>query len=117
MVNVETVCTTCKHPFIRRPDHQGFANVCPGCSTGDVPRVMGKVAWSGKHTMELEITADRAEAEAFNRAQRRWGAGVIRSITQPRESREGSESSKRGSGAELWAGYTTRLGEKRNVKR
>jgi hypothetical protein len=112
------VCKNCETEFIPQPNHQGFVNVCVDCSEGDVDRVMGKVAWSGKHTMEMEITSNRVEAEYFNNRQRRWGAGVIRSITEPKESRQNGENyGKRGTGAEAGALYHSRLGEKRNVKR
>lgn len=111
------LCRTCDEPFILHRSHQGFANVCPSCSTGDVDRVMGKVAWSGKHCMELEITSNRAEAMAFNRAQRRRnGACPIGSIIASRESQAGREASKQGSGAEFHALYISKLGEKRTVK-
>jgi hypothetical protein len=103
-------CKQCGEAFVLRADHKGLSTVCPGCSDGDIDRVMGKVAWSGKHTMELEITSDRRAAERFNRAQRRYGAGVTASLTEPRE------SSKAGSGAEAGAVYRTRFGEKRTVK-
>lgn len=112
-----TICRTCHRDFQRQFDHEGYANVCLDCSTGDVDRVMGKVAWSGKHVMELEITSNRHEAEMFNYVQRRNCAGPLRSIIAGREPRYGQEAWEDGSGAEKGAMYYSRLGEKHVVKR
>jgi DNA-directed RNA polymerase subunit RPC12/RpoP len=111
------ICSKCEHQFQLTADHKGYANVCPVCSDGDVSRLVAKVAWSGKHTVEIEITADRRSAAYFNGAQRRWGAGVTRSLTEPKEPKSEANYSKKGSGAEGGAGYTTSLGEKRTVRR
>lgn len=111
------ICRICEDEFELRPTHQGFANVCPACTTGDVDRLVAKVAWSGKHTIEIEITADTQAAERFNRSQRRTFAGPLRSIIQGKEGNIGKESGKYGSGAEGGALYRSSLGEKRTVKR
>jgi hypothetical protein len=97
--------------------HVGYANVCPSCSDGDVSRLVAKVAWSGKHCVEIEITSDRRAAAYFNSVQRRFGVGVTKSLVASREPIAGRESRKTGSGAEAGASYTTRLGEKRTVRR
>lgn len=110
-------CVKCLREFNLLPRHQGYSNVCPGCSSGDVAPLVAKVAWSGKHTVEIEITSDTKAAARFNNAQRRWGAGVTRSLTEPKEPRSEANYSKKGTGAEGGAGYTTSLGEKRTVKR
>ena len=79
-------CRHCKEPFIPEVGHPGFFNECPQCladrpaSKRDVPLLMAKVAWSGKHFPEIEITADRNAAIAFNSAQRRHGHGPISAI-------------------------------------
>jgi hypothetical protein len=53
---------------------------------------------------------------AFNRAQRRQGAGPLSSIIEAREDESGRESSKSNSGAEKGTIYTSNLGEKRSIK-
>ena len=73
-------CSLCEAAFLLLPDHPGKATECRDCTSETTERVMGKVAWSGKHVCELEITSNRQEAMRFNAAQRRFGAGVIRSI-------------------------------------
>ncbi len=109
-------CRACGNKFDLIPGKPGNINDCPGCSGEDVPILMAKVAWSGKHQVEIEITANRDEAIRFNKAQRRHGATTLSSIVASREGVEGRESSKSGSGAERGANYNSRLGEKRTVK-
>lgn len=110
-------CKTCRKEFQLRVDHRGYANVCVDCSKGDVDRVMGKVAWSGKHCMEMEVTSNRAEAIYFNGRQKRLGAGVMRSLCESKAPRVQQEiCGKRGSGAEGGAMYFSSLGEKRTIK-
>lgn len=71
----------------------------------------------GKHSVVIEITDNRAEAIAFNRRQKRFGHGVIRSIMASKSSGcADKESSKKYSGTEDHAQYVAPLGEKRNVK-
>ena len=111
------VCKFCERDFTLTRDHKGYANVCPSCSDGDVDRLVAKVAWSGKHSVEIEITSDIQAAARFNKSQRRSFAGPLRSIIQGKESYEGRESGKYGSGAEGGAMYRSSLGEKRTVKR
>jgi hypothetical protein len=114
------ICHICETEFLLLPDHPGLATKCRECQDkgADTPRVMGKLAWSGKHSFELEITANREEAIWFNNAQKRLGAGVTRSLCEPKEPRESALNyGKKGSGAEAGASYVSRLGEKRTVKR
>lgn len=115
-----SVCRVCSTEFTPRFDHLGYVDVCCNCTAHAdcTPRVMGKVAWSSKHTMELEITSNRAEAIAFNKAQRRFGASVMCSLVAPKETPQNSHNyGKRGSGAEGGAIYSSNLREKRSVKR
>ena len=111
-------CAECEAEYTLMPGKPGLATHCPECSEGDeeVPMVMAKVAWSGKHTMELEITANREEAAAFNKAQARGSCGPLSSMCAPKEGAEGRESGKRDTGSELGALYHSGLGEKRSVK-
>jgi len=106
-------CRQCEEWFVLLPDKPGYAHDCPSCSDKDVPLLMAKVAWSGKHEMEMEITSDRKAAMAFNKAQRRNSATVMSSITQAREE---PENTKQGLGAEAYAIYRSPLGEKHSVK-
>jgi hypothetical protein len=108
-------CRSCGAEFELLPTKPGNINDCPKCSTEDVPLLAAKVAWSGKHCVEIEITRNRAEAWNFNRAQRRQGATTMSSIATPREGAEGRESSKSGTGTERGATYNSHLGEKRTV--
>ena len=109
-------CRTCGAKFDLAPTKPGNINDCPQCSLEDVPLLAAKVAWSGKHQVEIEITSNREEARRFNKAQRRHGATTLSSIVASREGVEGRESSKSGSGAERGASYSSRLGEKHTVK-
>jgi len=114
----QRTCRRCDQLFILHPNKPGNINDCPEHSGEDVPLLMGKVAWAGKHEMFLEITADREEATAFNKAQRRGCVGTLSSMCGGKgDGAEGRESSKRNSGAELGAIYHTGLNEKWSVKR
>jgi len=77
---------------------------------------MAKVAWSGKHQVDIEITSDRRAATAFNKAQRRSGPGPLSSIVSPKEDSVGRESGKSGSGSEPGAMYHSGLNEKHHLK-
>jgi hypothetical protein len=109
-------CRACGKKFDLIPGKPGNINDCPSCSGEDVPLLAAKVAWSGKHQVEIEITSNRAKAQRFNRAQRRHGATTLSSIVASREGVEGRESSKSGSGAGKGDSYNSRLGEKHTVK-
>lgn len=76
------ICIKCHNEFVPLADHPGYVNVCVDCSKGDVPRLMAKVAWSGKHTVEIEVTTNRREAERFNALQKRYGVGVTKSLCE-----------------------------------
>jgi hypothetical protein len=112
------VCRTCGEEFILSPTKPGNINDCIHCAGEDVPLLMAKVAYPSKNSslVEIEITSDRRGAMAFNRAQRRHGAGPLSSIIEAREDESGRESSKNNSGAEKGAIYTSNLGEKRSIK-
>jgi len=40
-----------------------------------------EVSWSGKHTCEIRVVADPMQSARFNNAQRRFGAGVMASLS------------------------------------
>jgi len=109
-------CRKCTKNFVLMPGKPGNANDCPSCSREDVPLVMAKVSWEGKHCMILEITADRAEAERFNRAQARGGMGPLSAMCGSGEDKDGQEASKQRTGAGVGDLYRSRLNEKRRVK-
>jgi hypothetical protein len=54
-------CRVCGTEFVLFPDKPGNINDCLNCAV-DVPRKAAKVAWSGKHFMEMEIVASMDEA-------------------------------------------------------
>ena len=110
-------CRKCTKDFTLMPDKPGNINDCPTCSEDDVPLLMGKVSWEGKHFMLLEITANREEATLFNKAQQRHGVGPLSAFGGGGEGLEGRETSKAGTGAELGAMYHSHLREKRHLKR
>ena len=112
------ICRSCGEDFILTPTKPGNINDCIQCAGEDVPLLMARVAYPSKNSslVEIEITADRKGAIAFNNAQRRRGCGPLSSIIECRESESGWESSKFKSGAEKGAVYTSNLGEKRSIK-
>ena len=113
------ICRQCEEPYTLLPTKPGHIDDCPRCVTEDVPLLMAKVAYPSKNSseVEIEITADRGAATAFNKAQRRSSATCLSSIVTPKEDKSGRESSKSGSGAELGAIYSSKLLEKYSVKR
>jgi hypothetical protein len=118
-------CKECGEQFELLPNKPGLATVCPQCSPShDVPPLVAKVSWEGKHSPVIEITSNTEEARRFNRAQHRHGAAPLSAIaprtggfnSDERTEADG-EARKFGSGAEPGAVYRTRLGEKHTVKR
>jgi hypothetical protein len=99
------------------PRKPGPIHLCADCGidleTSDP--LMACVSWENKHTPIITIT-DSHTAQVFNAQQRRQGNGPLSSIVQPKEARSAANYSKRGSGGEDGAQYTTRLGEKRTVR-
>ena len=79
-------CRKCGDEFTLMPNKPGNVNDCLNCAEEDVPRLVAKVAWSGTHCVEIEITPDAAAAAAFNSAQRRSGPTCLSSIVEQRES-------------------------------
>ena len=67
--------------------------------------------------MLLEITADRKEAERFNRTQARGGTGPLSAFGSGGEGSEGGEAAKSGTGTERGAIYRSNLREKGSVKK
>jgi hypothetical protein len=106
-------CSICETEFVLTPDKPGKINHCFDCSE-DVPKLMAKVAWSGKHFMEMEITSNRADAIAFNRAGARRGHFPNLKFSS-KESVVGRESSKRGSGSCIGDTYYSKVGERHFV--
>lgn len=112
-------CRQCGSDFELLPDKPGNINDCPGCSVETVNKKAAKVAWSGKHFVEIEIVDSMAEAHAFNAAQKRMGHFPNLKFTPnsiPFEKSPDSEASKRGSGAGIGDTYFSRLGERRSVR-
>ena len=106
-------CRDCGELFYPRPGKPGFIDQCESCAR-DVELLGGNMIWAHKTAPEIEIKP-QAEARAFARKTKRFGAGVTASLVSPREAAE-NVGMKRGTGAEDRAPYVTRLGEKRNVK-
>ena len=79
-----TTCVECDAQFERKPDHRGKANVCLSCGGDDVPLLMAKVTWEDKQTPVVEIVSAK-EARRVAALQKRFGAGVLSSITERRE--------------------------------
>ena len=85
------ICRICGNTFKLRPNKPGLANVCedPDCAKQgdkirhDYGKWMAGVSWENKHTPVITIMKP-SRARAFNNAQKRWGAGVTKSITQVR---------------------------------
>lgn len=112
----QRVCQKCEGEFDLMPNKPGLSIHCPACSEETTELLMAKVSWDGKHTQLLEITANRQEAEAFNKAQSRNGIGPLATFGN-RPQKDDYESSKGGSGAERGAQYSSNLKEKHHLKR
>ena len=78
-------CQKCGAEYRLLPAKPGLIGECPTCGRQNKrePRhAIAKIAWSGKHTPEIEIILDPSpyqirQAETFNRMQRRAGAGPV----------------------------------------
>lgn len=112
----QRTCIACEREFTLLPGKPGLATTCPTCSEETVELLMAKVAWDGKHTQIIEITANRKEAEYFNKAQSRSGVAPLAAFGN-RPNKDDYESSKGGSGAERGALYHSGLREKHHLKR
>jgi hypothetical protein len=112
----QKVCAKCEIEFTLMPGKPGLSIHCPACSEETTEMLMAKVAWDGKHTQILEITANRKEAEYFNKAQSRSGVAPLAAFGN-RPNKDDYESSKGGSGAERGAQYHSHLREKHHLKR
>lgn len=108
------ICKQCSKQFDLKSDHKGLVNVCLNCDGTDIDKLMAKVIWSGKQTVEIEIT-NQKEARLFNSRNKRFGCSVLSCITTPKGPAE-REASKANSGAELRAMYSSPLGEKHHLK-
>jgi hypothetical protein len=110
------VCKECERDFKLMPTKPGFANICPTCTEENPPKepekLMATVAWSGKHTPEINIT-DRKTAIAFNNANRRRAATACLNFTS--YSYATDEKSDR-DGSSIGTSYRTSLGEVRKVR-
>jgi hypothetical protein len=58
------------------------------CDGTDVEVLMAEVSWEGKQTPIIHITT-AAKAKAFNNKLKRFGAGVLTSIVESKESNAG----------------------------
>lgn len=74
---------------------------------------MATVAWSGKHTVEINITT-QAKAIAFNRMNRRNGHGPSLRFSPQAPKSFGIDPDRDGN--VIGTVYRTRLGEARKVK-
>lgn len=108
-------CTKCGEAFTLTPTKPGLIGECFNCAKETTTKLVAKVAWSGKHTVEIEITDDVAGARAFNNAQRRsfHGPNCRFSNKENPMNPSGGRNDLTRPGAE----YTSKLGEKHNVKR
>lgn len=112
----EKTCRLCESTFTLQPGKPGYADVCPACTEDDVPLLMAKVSWEGKHSPVIEITDNRDEAERFNKAQGRGCHGPLSALSGGRNKQD-KEAGKASSGAEKGAIYHTPMGEKFSIKR
>lgn len=108
------LCSQCGKQFDLKADHKGLANVCLNCGGEDVDRLMAKVIWSGKQTVEIEIT-NQHDAKLFNSRNKRFGCSILSCIATAKNPSD-REASKAKSGAELRAMYHSSLGEKHHLK-
>lgn len=117
-------CVKCGRMFAKRRDHKGFANVCEDCGGEDIERKGAKVMWTGKHTMEIEITPTLAEAAKFNKKNRRLGSSPLVAL-MPRTPnlvyKEENHTADRGAKEQHdnnpGTSYTSKLGERHSTKR
>ena len=108
------ICRKCKQEFTPYVGKPGYIDECPSCAC-DVPLVGGNMVWAHKTAPEIEIKS-LASARAFAKVQRRFSASSpLASIVQGREAFNPGTKAK--SGAQGGAGYSSRLNEKRVVKR
>lgn len=119
-----TTCKKCARDFERSLAHKGLANVCEDCGGKDVDRRGAKVMWTGKHTMEIEITQTLAEATKFNKKNRRLGSSplvALMSRTPNLVFKEENHTADRGPKEQHdnnpGASYTSKLGERHSTKR
>jgi starvation-inducible outer membrane lipoprotein len=112
------ICIICESEFILLPNHVGYANRCLSCNenVAEPERLGATVRWEGKHTPVLEITTLK-EAKKFNQNNVRFGTSILSSISQGKETNEEREVLGMNSGATPGAEYTSKLREKRNLKR
>ncbi len=135
------ICKYCEEEFTPGLPHPGLINVCldPECQKrmaddGVVEPELKTacVEWTGKHTVEITITDYPEVSAAFNAAQRRFGMGPLKAISNgitPRpkvdkreagaevekdaEIKEGTDKGYAEPGSLYWS----KLGEVRSVKR
>jgi len=111
------VCKTCGNEFEFRPGKPGLINECWNCATEAVEKKAGVMIWEHKHAPELMICSKKL-ADEYRRKNRRVGATVCSGCGKPPQGfAELNESKSYKGGSEKEPFYTTRLGEKRKVKR
>lgn len=117
----ETICVKCEEPFVLQPMKPGYANVCPECTAKNPPKEpplkMAMVAWSGKHTPEITITDNRAQAKAFNAANaRRSGYNACLPFSSQTPAIERLPGNGDRDNEVIGTEYRNRLGEARKVR-
>ena len=73
-------CRKCGEEFEYKPGKPGYRDECPACAK-DVPMLGGNMVWAHKTAPELEIKS-MAQARAYAKQTRRFGAGVTVCLTE-----------------------------------
>lgn len=111
-------CVNCGEEFYPKRDKPGKIDECWTCgrkSEKDIVKLGGNMIWEHKTAPTIEIKP-LSEARSFAKKTRRFGAGVLASITQPKMTdEERADANKQG--ANPGSTYYSKTGEKRTVKR
>jgi hypothetical protein len=111
-------CVICEDEFTLMSDHKGYSTRCPKCNEGvqEPERLGAEVSWSGKHTVEIQITTI-SKAIAFNKKNKRFGTSILSSISQGQSTGYEREITGMDSGAGPGSSYRSNLREGRTLKR
>ncbi len=111
-------CLICGDEFTLTRDHRGYANRCGKCNEGveEPERLGAEVSWSGKHTVEIQITTI-SKSIAFNKKNKRFGTSILSSIAQGQSTGYEREVTGMNSGAAPGSSYRSNLREGRTLKR
>ncbi len=108
-------CRDCGEEVIPYRDKPGFVDQCGGCAR-DIAKLGGNMIWFHKTAPYIEIKPMK-EAVRFAKANARSsGSSPLRSIVTSKNDQAANEAGKAKSGAENYAQYNSKLGEKRTVK-